>query len=59
MAWRDKFKVHPAANQFPMMSKRALYELGKDIKAHRLKNPIVVWRDKDPTGVADRRTQSS
>jgi len=47
MAWRDKFKVHPAANQFPMMSKRALYELGKDIKAHRLKNPIVVWCDKD------------
>jgi len=47
MRWRDKFQVHPAANQFPMMSKRPLYELGKDIKENGLKNPIVVWRDED------------
>jgi len=47
MGWRDKCKVHPAADKFPMMSKRELEALGKDIKAYGLKNPIVVWRDED------------
>jgi hypothetical protein len=47
MGWLDQFRVHPAANQFPMMSKRELCELGKDIKENGLKNPIVVWCDED------------
>src|SRR5262249_20344403 len=47
MGWRDKYKVHPAANKFPLMPKPKLQELGNDIKAHGQKNPIVVWRDED------------
>ena len=33
--WRQRFKVHPAADAFPMMSDAELDELGKDIKARK------------------------
>ena len=36
--WRDKYKVHPAADVFPMMSDDELAELGEDIKANGLKS---------------------
>ena len=36
MGWRDKYKVHPAADVFPMMSDEELAELGEDIKKNGL-----------------------
>ena len=39
--WREKYKVHPAADVFPMMSDEELDALGEDIKANGLQHPIV------------------
>jgi len=38
--WRDRFKIHPVAELFPMMSEDELRELGEDIKEHGLKNRL-------------------
>ena len=48
--WRDKYKVHPAADAFPMMSDEELAKLGEDIKANGLREPITLTR-----GVGDGR----
>jgi hypothetical protein len=39
--WREKFKVHPAADVFPEMSDEELKELGEDIGANGLRHSIV------------------
>jgi hypothetical protein len=41
MGWRDKYRVHPATDVFPMMSDEELAALGEDIKANGLKHPIT------------------
>ena len=38
--WRDTYKVHPAADVFPMMSDEKLAQLGEDIKANGLNVPL-------------------
>jgi ParB-like chromosome segregation protein Spo0J len=43
--WRRLYKVHPAADVFPMMSEAELKELAEDIKGNGLQSPIVVWSD--------------
>lgn len=43
ISWRDKYKVHPAADAFPMMTDAELNNLAEDIKANGLQNPIVFW----------------
>jgi ParB-like chromosome segregation protein Spo0J len=43
MGWRDKYKVHPAADVFPMMSDDELAKLGEDIRANGLQSPLVFW----------------
>jgi hypothetical protein len=43
MGWRDKYKVHPAADVFPMMSDEELSVLGADIKKSGLKVPLLFW----------------
>jgi hypothetical protein len=40
--WRDKVKVHPAAEMFPMMSDVELDELAKDIAEHGLQQ-LPTW----------------
>jgi ParB/Sulfiredoxin domain len=41
VSWREKYKVHPAADVFSMMSDEDLAKLGDDIKANGLKHPII------------------
>ena len=40
-----KYKVHPIAELFPMMSDEELEELASDIKANGLQQPIVLDQD--------------
>src|SRR5262245_43042386 len=47
MGWRDVYKVHPAADVFPMLPEDELRKLGEDIKTHGLREPIIVWLDED------------
>jgi ParB-like chromosome segregation protein Spo0J len=41
--WRDILPVHPAADLFPLMSEAELRELGEDIKANGLQQPVIVY----------------
>ena len=41
MTWRDQYRVHPAADVFPMMSDTELAELGEDISANGLRSKII------------------
>ena len=43
MGWRDDYRVHPAADVFPMMSDEELAALAEDIKANGVKVPIGFW----------------
>jgi hypothetical protein len=44
-SWRDRIKIHPAADLFPMMSDEELIVLGEDIKKNGLRQPIIFWRE--------------
>ena len=41
--WRKRFKVHPAADVFPMLSDEELEKLGEDIKQNGVMVPIMFW----------------
>jgi hypothetical protein len=44
--WRDVLPIHPAADDYPLMSETdpaSLKELSEDIKANGLIDPIVLW----------------
>jgi ParB-like nuclease domain len=45
-SWRDIYKVHPAADIFPMLPEDELRELGEDIKKNGLREPIILWSPK-------------
>src|SRR5215469_15650779 len=40
-----ELKFHPIAEAFPLMDETELVELGADIKANGLRNPIVLYED--------------
>src|SRR6266851_2188332 len=45
-SWRDWVKVHPAADNYPMMSEDDQRALGEDIEAHGLQKPLVFYCDR-------------
>lgn len=58
MGWRDNYKVHPAADVFPMMSNDELDVLAADIKANGVTSPISFFVETDGTlTVADGRNR--
>ena len=42
-SWRDVYKVHPAADLFPMLPEDELRKLGEDIQKNGLQESIVFW----------------
>src|SRR4051812_15177268 len=40
-SWRDRIKIHPAADLFPMMPDAELRELGEDIKKNGLRQNLI------------------
>jgi len=49
-SWRDVLPVHPAADDFPLLSPEELTALGKDIAARGILEPIVMWSDEHNAG---------
>lgn len=54
-SWRDRIKVHPAADLFPMMSDVELDELAADIAKNGLRQPIVLWHENGKVTAADEK----
>lgn len=46
-SWRDVYKVHPAADLFPMLPEDELRKLGEDIAANGLRESISLFRADD------------
>ncbi len=42
--WRDKIKVHPAADLFPMAGGDELQAMADDIKKNGLREKVILWR---------------
>src|SRR3954466_8703333 len=40
--WRERLRVHPAADLFPLMSEAALEQLTEDIETNGIQVPIVL-----------------
>jgi hypothetical protein len=55
--WRQHLRIHPAADLFPLISPAELKELGDDIKANGLLQPIVLWCDGDDYQLLDGRNR--
>jgi protein gp37 len=46
--WRAHLPVHPAADEFPLLSEtdpKALQELAEDIRKNGLQSPIILWSE--------------
>src|SRR5262245_13806842 len=57
MGWRDKYKVHPAADVFPMMDDAELTALGADIKANGQQQPVVLKYENGDAFLLDGRNR--
>ena len=42
-SWRDRIKVHPASEMFPVLSGEELAALAKDIAENGLQQAVVLW----------------
>jgi len=45
--WRQRLRIHPAAELFPLLGKEDLLASAHDIKQHRLRQPVSFIRDVD------------
>src|SRR5215813_14483298 len=45
-SWREVYKVHPAADVFPMLPEDELRKLGEDIKENGLREQVVLYAAK-------------
>ncbi len=43
--WRDLYRIHPAAELFPMMTDEELDDLAADIRKNGLAAPVMFWTD--------------
>ena len=50
MGWRDKYKVNPAADVFPMMQGEELAKTQADIEANGVRVPVAFWAKYDGNG---------
>jgi hypothetical protein len=57
-SWRDRVKVHPDADRFPMMSDDELKVLGADIRENGLRNGITLWTPVQGTEGGLKRNES-
>jgi ParB-like chromosome segregation protein Spo0J len=55
--WRETWKVHPAAEVFPLMEDDELEALGKDITENGLKQPIMMFDAEGGPVVLDGRNR--
>jgi hypothetical protein len=52
-SWRDRIKVHPAAETFDPLPPAELAALGQDIQVHGMTSPIVFWGGEKPRASGD------
>jgi hypothetical protein len=55
--WRETYRVHPAADAFPMMSDEELIKLGDDIRANGMRVPIRYYQDRNAKVLIDGRNR--
>jgi hypothetical protein len=57
MSWRKRYKVHPVAAMFPMMSSAEIDALAEDIKANGQEELITLWSDGSEEFLLDGRNR--
>jgi len=49
-SWRDVYKIHPAAEKWPILPADELRAIGEDIRANGMHNAVTLWRPKERFG---------
>jgi len=58
MTWRNRIKVHPAADMFPMMSDDELRDLAADIDEHGLQQGVVFYCDREASKLSAKQRRA-